>query len=47
MVIETIINQLLSFQVATSMKDLCYDVFGICSEKKDPRDAKGNRGMCL
>ncbi|XP_031736464.1 origin of replication complex subunit 6 isoform X2 [Cucumis sativus] len=31
--------------VATSMKDLCYDVFGICSEKKDPRDAKGNRDL--
>lgn len=45
--IETIINQLLSFQVATSMKDLCFDVFGISSVKKDPRDAKGNRGMCL
>ncbi|KAA0032322.1 origin of replication complex subunit 6 [Cucumis melo var. makuwa] len=43
--IETIINQLLSFQVATSMKDLCFDVFGISSVKKDPRDAKGNRDL--
>lgn len=45
--IETIIDQFLALQVATSMKDLCFDVFGISSEKKDPRDAKGNRGMCL
>uniref|UniRef100_A0A9I9CUK5 Origin of replication complex subunit 6 n=1 Tax=Cucumis melo TaxID=3656 RepID=A0A9I9CUK5_CUCME len=31
--------------VATSMKDLCFDVFGISSVKKDPRDAKGNRDL--
>lgn len=31
-------------QVSTSMRDLCYDVFGISREKKDPREVKGNRG---
>ncbi|XP_022156643.1 origin of replication complex subunit 6 [Momordica charantia] len=31
--------------VATSMKDLCFDVFGIANEKKDPRDANGNRDL--
>jgi hypothetical protein len=29
------------------MKDLCYAVFGISKEKKDPRDVKGNRGNIL
>ncbi|KAK5844982.1 hypothetical protein PVK06_001132 [Gossypium arboreum] len=28
--------------VSTSMKDLCHDVFGISSEKKDPNEVKGN-----
>ncbi|GMY26012.1 origin of replication complex subunit 6 [Fagus crenata] len=31
--------------VSTSMKDLCFDVFGVASEKKDPRDVKGNREL--
>ncbi|CAK9326043.1 unnamed protein product [Citrullus colocynthis] len=31
--------------VAASMKDLCFDVFGISREKKDPKDAKGNRDL--
>uniref|UniRef100_A0A5B7BSF3 Origin of replication complex subunit 6 n=1 Tax=Davidia involucrata TaxID=16924 RepID=A0A5B7BSF3_DAVIN len=31
--------------VSTSMKDLCFDVFGISKEKKDPRDVKGNREL--
>ncbi|KAJ6887513.1 hypothetical protein NC651_027756 [Populus alba x Populus x berolinensis] len=30
--------------VFASMKDLCFDVFGISKEKKDPREVKGNRG---
>ena len=34
-------------QVSTSMKDLCFDVFGVASEKKDPRDVKGNRGLSI
>lgn len=32
------------FQVSTSMKDLCHDVFGVSKEKKDPKSVKGNRG---
>ncbi|KAK5776839.1 hypothetical protein PVK06_044804 [Gossypium arboreum] len=32
--------------VSTSMKDLCHNVFGISSEKKDPKEVKGNRGRC-
>ncbi|KAA8529435.1 hypothetical protein F0562_033766 [Nyssa sinensis] len=31
--------------VSTSMKDLCFDVFGISKEKKDPRDVKANREL--
>ncbi|KAE9458615.1 hypothetical protein C3L33_09488, partial [Rhododendron williamsianum] len=31
--------------VSTSMRDLCYDVFGISREKKDPREVKGNRDL--
>ncbi|KDP41188.1 hypothetical protein JCGZ_15595 [Jatropha curcas] len=31
--------------VSTSMNDLCYDVFGISKEKKDPREVKGNREL--
>ncbi|XP_024018006.1 origin of replication complex subunit 6 [Morus notabilis] len=31
--------------VSTSMKDLCFDVYGITKEKKDPRDVKGNREL--
>ncbi|XAR65181.1 hypothetical protein NMG60_11009203 [Bertholletia excelsa] len=31
--------------VSTSMKDLCFDVFGMSKEKKDPRDVKGNRDL--
>ncbi|TYJ24256.1 hypothetical protein E1A91_A08G249000v1 [Gossypium mustelinum] len=31
--------------VSTSMKDLCHDVFGISSEKKDPKEVKGNRDV--
>jgi origin recognition complex subunit 6 len=26
------------------MTDLCFDVFGIAKEKKDPKTIKGNRG---
>lgn len=37
----------MNLQVSTSMKDLCFDAYGISKEKKDPRDIKGNRGMCL
>lgn len=33
-------------QVSSSMKDLCFDVYGIEKEKKDPREVKGNRGRC-
>ncbi|XWS34084.1 hypothetical protein CRYUN_Cryun21dG0008800 [Craigia yunnanensis] len=31
--------------VSISMKDLCYDVFGISNEKKDPKEVKGNRAL--
>ncbi|KAF8399463.1 hypothetical protein HHK36_015328 [Tetracentron sinense] len=31
--------------VSTSMKDLCFDVFGISKEKKDPKAVKGNREL--
>ncbi|KAJ4793576.1 Origin recognition complex subunit 6 [Rhynchospora pubera] len=31
--------------VSTSMKDLCFDVFGITKEKKDPKSVKGNREL--
>ncbi|KAJ4960865.1 hypothetical protein NE237_020775 [Protea cynaroides] len=31
--------------VSTSMKDLCFDVFGISKEKKDPKSVKGNREL--
>ncbi|XP_010257239.1 PREDICTED: origin of replication complex subunit 6 [Nelumbo nucifera] len=31
--------------VSTSMKDLCFDVFGISKVKKDPRTVKGNREL--
>ncbi|KAI5679047.1 hypothetical protein M9H77_09997 [Catharanthus roseus] len=31
--------------VATSMNDLCFDVFGTSKEKKDPREVKGNREL--
>ncbi|KAL9383625.1 hypothetical protein Peur_023948 [Populus x canadensis] len=31
--------------VFASMKDLCFDVFGISKEKKDPREVKGNREL--
>ncbi|KAJ7943486.1 Origin recognition complex subunit 6 [Quillaja saponaria] len=31
--------------VSTSMNDLCFDVFGIAKEKKDPKDVKGNREL--
>ncbi|KAG4190804.1 hypothetical protein ERO13_A07G052500v2 [Gossypium hirsutum] len=31
--------------VSTSMKDLCHDVFEISSEKKDPKEVKGNREL--
>ncbi|CAA6659768.1 unnamed protein product [Spirodela intermedia] len=30
--------------VSTSMKDLCFDVFGISKEKADPKAVRGNRG---
>ncbi|PIA62651.1 hypothetical protein AQUCO_00200576v1 [Aquilegia coerulea] len=30
--------------VSTSMKDLCFDTFGISKEKKDPKTIKGHRG---
>ena len=36
----------LLLQVSTTMKDLCFDVFGTAKEKKDPRAVKGNRGKC-
>ncbi|KAG9451277.1 hypothetical protein H6P81_011242 [Aristolochia fimbriata] len=29
--------------VSNSMNDLCFDVFGIAKEKKDPKSVKGNR----
>ncbi|KAM0823837.1 hypothetical protein ACQ4PT_070598 [Festuca glaucescens] len=31
--------------VSTSMADLCFDVFGIAKEKKDPTTIKGNREL--
>ncbi|WCJ21275.1 Origin of replication complex subunit 6 [Euphorbia peplus] len=31
--------------VSTSMQDICYDVFGISTEKKDPKEIKGNREL--
>ncbi|XVF43105.1 hypothetical protein PTKIN_Ptkin02bG0013600 [Pterospermum kingtungense] len=31
--------------VSTSMKDLCHDVFGVSSEKKDPKEVKGKREL--
>ncbi|GMN41837.1 hypothetical protein TIFTF001_011053 [Ficus carica] len=31
--------------VSSSMKDLCFDVYGIEKEKKDPREVKGNREL--
>ncbi|KAL2559540.1 Origin of replication complex subunit 6 [Forsythia ovata] len=31
--------------VSTSMKDLCFDVFGTTKEKKDPKEVKGNREL--
>jgi hypothetical protein len=34
-------------QVSTSMADLCFDVFGIAKEKKDPKSIKGNRGTYI
>ncbi|KAF8390216.1 hypothetical protein HHK36_024739 [Tetracentron sinense] len=36
-------SEFISF--STSMKDLCFDVFGISREKKDPRTVKGNREL--
>jgi hypothetical protein len=29
------------------MADLCFDVFGIAKEKKDPKFIKGNRGTYM
>ncbi|CAN0925991.1 Origin of replication complex subunit 6, partial [Linum grandiflorum] len=31
--------------VANSMKDMCFDVFGISKEKTDPKEVKGNRDL--
>ncbi|KAJ3685124.1 hypothetical protein LUZ61_014288 [Rhynchospora tenuis] len=31
--------------VSTSMNDLCFDVFGITKEKKDPKSVEGNREL--
>lgn len=31
--------------VSTSMKDLCFDVFGTAKEKKNPMEVKGNREL--
>lgn len=31
--------------VSTSMKDLCFDLFGIAKEKKDPKTVKGHREL--
>ncbi|KAH7656324.1 Origin recognition complex subunit 6 metazoa/plant protein [Dioscorea alata] len=31
--------------VSASMKDLCFDVFGVSNEKKDPRSVKGHRDL--
>ncbi|KAJ4975289.1 hypothetical protein NE237_000395 [Protea cynaroides] len=36
-----------SKDVSTSMKDTCFDVFGISKEKKDPKSVKGNRSIHL
>ncbi|KAF7072671.1 hypothetical protein CFC21_077772 [Triticum aestivum] len=36
-----------STTVSTSMGDLCFDVFGIAKEKKDPTSIKGNRDAGL
>ncbi|PKI75447.1 hypothetical protein CRG98_004117 [Punica granatum] len=33
--------------VCNSMKDLCFDVFGVAKEKKDPTEVKGNRVFML
>ncbi|XXG65308.1 hypothetical protein AAC387_Pa05g3043 [Persea americana] len=32
--------------VSTTMKDLCFDVFGTAKEKKNPRAVKGNKAEC-
>ncbi|KAJ3673362.1 hypothetical protein LUZ60_006736 [Juncus effusus] len=32
-------------KISTSMSDLCYDIFGISKEKKDPKSIKGNRDL--
>uniref|UniRef100_A0A7N0UJI7 Origin recognition complex subunit 6 n=1 Tax=Kalanchoe fedtschenkoi TaxID=63787 RepID=A0A7N0UJI7_KALFE len=31
--------------VSNSMQELCFDIFGIAKEKKDPREIKGNRDL--
>ncbi|XP_047330672.1 origin of replication complex subunit 6 [Impatiens glandulifera] len=31
--------------VSTSMKELCFDIFGISKDKKDPKEIKGNRDL--
>ncbi|KAF3431450.1 hypothetical protein FNV43_RR26181 [Rhamnella rubrinervis] len=31
--------------VSTSMKDLCFDIYGISKEKRDPKDVKSNREL--
>ncbi|XXG65307.1 hypothetical protein AAC387_Pa05g3043 [Persea americana] len=31
--------------VSTTMKDLCFDVFGTAKEKKNPRAVKGNKEL--
>ncbi|KAI4294971.1 hypothetical protein MLD38_040747 [Melastoma candidum] len=31
--------------VSNSMIDLCYDLFGVSKEKKDPREVQGNRDL--
>ncbi|CAN1197426.1 Origin of replication complex subunit 6 [Linum perenne] len=31
--------------VVTSMKDICFDVFGVAKEKTDPKEVKGNRDL--
>ncbi|MQM21441.1 hypothetical protein Taro_054480 [Colocasia esculenta] len=31
--------------VSTSMKDICFDVFGVLTEKKDPKSVKGHREL--
>lgn len=40
-------DEILLLQVSSSMKDLCFDVFGISNEKKDPRSVKGHRGTWI